>query len=354
VTWNSIQTQRGEFVRTVIYSLVIALGVAGCSKDTSSPLAAYVTSQASTQKPNGTNRASSESGRLEPGKWPTASMPPGKVSLKCDETAKQPIQLTDNSENSLFEIMLGCADRLKVRTFEITYSGEIGDGFAALIARMNDMIRRFDVQEPELSIDSGGGDVAEALRASNLMAEHDWHVVVPNDANCFSACVLVLAAGSVRAVSGQVGIHRMIPEKSSAKSIDELNDELSGTHDLVSAFFAKNGVSTTVADLMMTVPAGDIRILSQSELKDFGLGWTNAAQSDLSRLKMINQCGTDYVARRDSFIRLSKQCKHERRDEQGFSAYQECITALAYKLKLPDSRCPESPAMILLDRGPGN
>lgn len=336
-------------MRTIGYALAFLAGITGCSRAGSSPSATEASTPIIASPTEARER---DPENLPDVTWPRAPMPPGKAWLKCDWSEKAPTQITEMSAQVLLPLMLDCWHDGKVTNFELTYKGEIGKGFTDLIARMNELARRFEVTTLSLSMDSGGGDVMEAISAGNLLAKANWRVSVPNDANCYSACVLVLAAGSVRAIGGNVGIHRIIPVNSSAKSRDQLNDELNGVHDQVTTYLAKNGVAKTVSDLMMTVPAGDIRILTREELKNFGLWWTNAAQADLARLALIQKCGKDYVTRRDTFIQSATQCQNGERSEAGFAAYSKCMDALADELGLPDSKCPESPSAIMLERGP--
>src|SRR5690606_41297795 len=63
---------------------------------------------------------------------------------------------------------------------------------------------------------------------------------------------------------------------------------------------ARNGAAVAVADLMMAVPNRNLRLLTQEELREYGLDGINPVQDDLDRLKLMRRCGEDFVARRRS------------------------------------------------------
>ena len=126
-----------------------------------------------------------------------------------------------------------------------------------------------------------GGQVEAAIVAGDSIGESGWTIWVREGSICHSACVFVLAAGDNRLISGKVGIHRMMRISSTATSRAELNKELHEVYDNVKDYLQRNGVAVGVADLMMTVPNRSLRLLTQDELRQYGLDGTNAVQDDL-------------------------------------------------------------------------
>ena len=64
---------------------------------------------------------------------------------------------------------------------------------------------------------------------------------------CHSACVLILAAGDQRLVSGAVGIHRMIRLSSTATTRQQLNAELQQVHAQLVDYLRRNGAASAIA-----------------------------------------------------------------------------------------------------------
>jgi len=159
--------------------------------------------------------------------------------------------------------------------------------------------------------------------------------------------VFVLAAGDNRLLSGKVGIHRMMRISSKATSRAELNRELHEVYDNVKDYLQRNGVAVGVADLMMTVPNRSLRLLTQDELRQYGLDGTNAVQDDLERIKQMRACGDDFVQRKDAFlIAFDQQCKREGADMESINS---CGQALKQRFGFPDAVCPEESPLSEID-----
>ena len=167
---------------------------------------------------------------------------------------------------------------------------------------------------------------------------------------CHSACVLILAAGDTRSIAGKVGIHRLIREQSKATSRVELNDELKATSAQVHEYLGRNGVATAVADLMMTIANRDLRLLSEDELKQYGLAGTNAAQDDLDRIKTRRKCGANFVQRKDAFFEaFNQQCLEP---GKAFQSADGCGMALRGQFGFPDRKCPDESPLAQAGRRP--
>jgi hypothetical protein len=201
-----------------------------------------------------------------------------------------------------------------------------------------------------LDIDSSGGQVEDAIRAGDIMAESRWTIWVREGAVCHSACVLLLAGGDDRVISGAVGIHRIIRIQSQAGSRAELSSELHEVHEAMKDYLERNGAGVAVADFMMTVPNRSLRLLTPDELVEFGLTGRNAAQEDLDRIRMVRRCGLDFVRRADGFYRaFEEQCSSV---EKGVDAINDCGRALRPEYGFPDKKCPTESPLAALDAKP--
>jgi len=247
--------------------------------------------------------------------------------------------LSDLEFFPVLDTMTPCQGNGLVR---LRYRGRIAGDFTTLVERVASMAARMGIEERILDIDSSGGQVEDAIRAGDVIAESGWKIVVRADAVCHSACVLILAAGDDRRIAGPVGIHRIIRIQSSATSRAELSRELREVHGQMEDYLQRNGAAVAVADLMMTVPNRSLRLLTGAELDRFGLQGPNAAQDDLERIRLARKCGEDFVRRKDAFLRAyERQCTKPDGDARTAG---ECGLALRGRYDFPDRKCAaESP-----------
>jgi ATP-dependent protease ClpP protease subunit len=223
----------------------------------------------------------------------------------------------------------------------LRYQGRVSSDFAALVERVTRVAETLEIRKRVLDIDSAGGLVEAAIRAGDFIAGTRWTVWVREGSLCHSACVFVLAAGDVRRIAGRVGVHRIIRMSSTVTTRAELNAELQLVHERVRNYLERNGANVAVADLMRAVPNRSLRVLSDEELLRYGLDGVNPAQDDLDRLRLMRECGEDFVTRRDAFARaFDRQC----REIAELDAINACGLALRKNFGFPDSTCPaESP-----------
>src|SRR5690606_12019346 len=95
-----------------------------------------------------------------------------------------------------------------------------------------------------------------------------------------------------------------------ATSRAELQQELQAVHGQVREYLQRNGVAFAVADLMMTVPNRDLRLLTDEELDRYGLSGQNAVADDLQRIRLAQKCGESFVRRKEAFFRaFDRECR---------------------------------------------
>lgn len=269
-------------------------------------------------------------------RWPPARVARGIAQVSCerDDADDAPRTLDSLEFFALADAMTACQSTGLVR---LQYSGRIDGDFTELVRRVAAMAERFDLPERILDLDSAGGHVEQAITAGDAMAGARWTVRVRERARCLSACVLVLAAADDRVVRGDVGVHRLMRDRSNATSRAELNDELRNVNQMVRDYFERHGVALAVADLMMTVPNRRLRMLTAEELDEYGLVGRNAAQDDLERIVIRRRCGEDFMRRRDAFQR-----QYETRcavDGTSWEDATRCGLELRGAYGFPDDRC---------------
>jgi ATP-dependent protease ClpP protease subunit len=325
------------------------LALAGCQKPAEVPVPAEPPTAASAAGAEGGGAISSPTVVAKPladdvlkgTKWPPAKLVSGTASISCDTDyagTGDGRALVDLGFFSVLDAMTPCREAGVVR---LRYQGKISSDFADLVERVSAMAGRMDIDKRILDIDSAGGQVEDGIRAGDTIGDTHWTIWVREGDICHSACVFILAAGDNRLISGPVGIHRIIRLHSDATTRAELEQELRAVHDRIKDYFARNGADVAVADMMMTVPSSELRLLSADELRQYGLSGSNPVQDDLERIRLARKCGEPFVHRREAFARaFGQQCaggKDGARDVEGMS---ECGVQLRKRYGFPDARCP--------------
>lgn len=274
--------------------------------------------------------------------WSPRELALGVASLSCSldyPTEGDGESLLKLDRDSLRAALENCRESGVLR---LRYAGKIDADFTALVQRVTAVAEELGIAKRVLDLDSTGGVVEEAIKIGDQIAESGWTGWVREGSQCHSACVFILAAADTRALSGRVGIHRIIRMSSTATTRAELNEELHAVYDDVRSYLERNGAAVAVADLMMAVPNRNLRLLTPEELHLYGLDGPNPAQDDLVRLRLMRKCGEDFVSRRDAFSRaFDTQCKQE---QSGLEAMNACGLGLRAQFGFPDAKCPlESP-----------
>ena len=274
--------------------------------------------------------------------WPAAAIGEGDARISCssDYSTGDGELLRSLDYFAVVDALSSCRDADVVR---LHYRGKIDAGFADTVERVAAMATRMGIRHRILDLDSPGGVIEDGIRAGDAMGDEHWTVWVREGAACHSACVLIVAAGDQRLVSGAVGIHPMIRLSSTATTRQQLTAELQQVHAQLDDYLQRNGAATAIADLMMTVPSRDLRLLTTDELHEFGLEGANPVQDDLERLRVLRQCGQDFLRRKEAFQRaLDQDCGKPGRH---VDAMRDCGVGLLPKFGFPDKRCPNEAPM---------
>ncbi|HZV23829.1 MAG TPA: hypothetical protein VFF93_08675 [Luteimonas sp.] len=330
-------------VLAVLSSAMLGIGLAGCTAQPPPPPAPKAETHTSGDNSADFGAVSVDLPRpkrqvdiARTTEWPDATLQSGTASISCSTDYVKDGDgqaFTDLGFFSVLDAMLPCKDAGVVR---LRYKGRIAGDFTMLVERVGNMSHRMGIPARILDVDSSGGQVEDAIRAGDIIAGANWTMWVREGAVCHSACVLLLAGGDDRLISGAVGIHRIIRIQSDATTRAQLSDELREVHDRMKEYLERNGAGVAVADFMMTVPNRSLRLLTQDELVEFGLTGRNAAQEDLERVQLVRKCGLDFVQRKDGFQRaFEQQCP----PGAGVDAMNACGAALLPQYGFPDEKC---------------
>jgi hypothetical protein len=270
--------------------------------------------------------------------WPSAALETGEARISCDydyDGLGDGHRLEALTFFAVVDALTPCQPQGVVR---LRYEGKIDAGFTALVQRVAAIADRMEIPVRILDISSSGGHVEEAIRAGDSMAETRWAVWVREGSYCHSSCVLILAGGDTRSIAGSVGVHRLFRDQSKATSRAELSAELKDVSGQVRDYLVRNGADARIADLMMTVANRRLRLLSDSELREYGLSGSNAVQDDLDRIRLTRRCGDDFARRRDAWLRAFEgECLEP---GKAFESLDECGRALEPRFGFPDAKCP--------------
>jgi len=275
---------------------------------------------------------------LQGTKWPEAKLESGTATVGCETDYAAAGDGAPLADLGFFQVADAVRPCTGAGVLRLRYSGKISADFADLVERVSAMADRMEIGKRILDIDSAGGQVEDGIRAGDAIGDSHWTIWVREGSVCHSACVFILAAGDNRIVSGDVGIHRIIRLHSDATTRAELEAELRDVHDNIKEYFARNGVDVAVADMMMTVPSSQLRLLTADELRQYGLSGSNPVQDDLERIRLARKCGESFVHRREAFLRtFEAKCAAGDGD---VDAVAECGRKLRGDYGFPDRRCP--------------
>jgi hypothetical protein len=154
----------------------------------------------------------------------------------------------------------------------VVVSGQIVDGDANRVAALFSDAKRTDDghQFLRLIIHSPGGLVGEAIEIGKLVRSNSVEVFIPAQASCISACVLIIAGGAKRNIQGRVGVDHPHFIRASGPG-DDVPKLLSDTKKIIRDYLKLMGTNEDLANLMFSLPEGDVHFLSHSELLEYRL-----------------------------------------------------------------------------------
>lgn len=270
--------------------------------------------------------------------WPAAELDAGDAYISCGYDYLQDGDGEKLDALTFFAVVDALTPCQPQGVVRLRYDGKINAGFTALVQRVAAVADRMEIPVRILDINSSGGHVEEAIRAGDSMAEQRWAIWVRDGSYCHSSCVLILAGGDTRSIAGDVGIHRLFRDQSKATSRAELSAELKDVSGQVRDYLMRNGADVRIADLMMTVANRRLRLLSEAELREYGLSGSNAVQDDLDRIRLTRRCGDDFARRRDAWLRaFENECLEP---GKAFETLDQCGRALEPRFGFPDAKCP--------------
>jgi hypothetical protein len=182
------------------------------------------------------------------------------------------------------------------------------------VSKLTELLSRWQLAQrskktrPIVKIESPGGDVDAALIAGRALRQAKATVFVeyssPDQANCSSSCVFLVAGAVERYILGGLGIHNFF-----IASNDQTYEQVATTRRRLETsirnFLVEMNVSPLLYDRMVAIPPQSLRLLAEQELKDLGLGMTDPTFRDFRHGEEASRRGIDkatYIARLGSLI----------------------------------------------------
>lgn len=99
---------------------------------------------------------------------------------------------------------------------------------------------------------------------------------------CYSSCVLILAGAVKRVFSHNIGIHRPYSLSTDARNFQMIQVEQRQIAKLAKDYLEEMNVSPLLYDAMVNIPPENIKLLSTSELQNYGLLEVDPVEQEMS------------------------------------------------------------------------
>jgi hypothetical protein len=155
----------------------------------------------------------------------------------------------------------------------VLLNGAIVDGDAT---RLTDWLAARPESPAAFTLNSPGGDVAEALEIGRILRRTGQPVLIGPEAYCLSACPYILAGGIEREVSRQahVGVHQHYFGENTFLPAFLMVSDIQAGQGAVMAYLAEMGIDPLLMAKALVTPPDDIYILLPEELQTFRLATT--------------------------------------------------------------------------------
>lgn len=173
------------------------------------------------------------------------------------------------------------------------------------------IVKTAELFAPMVVLDTPGGSVTEAMLIGQMIRRSNFMTGVFENAQCSSACVLILAAGVSRTASfGKVGIHRPHFDEAAFAQLtqDQARVKYDDMANGVRQYLLQMGMSDNLYAAMLRVPSDQIELLSVKSIRDFGLEGEDPAWAEYQRAKAIKNVGRLQFEANQSLGRISAAC----------------------------------------------
>lgn len=135
--------------------------------------------------------------------------------------------------------------------------------FTAVVRQLNPTFVTFD---------SPGGNITKAIELGRLIRSNGLNTIQLRDLDCSSACALAFLGGVMRfAAPGAIGVHKSSFSGEHALDIESAVSAVQHITAEIITYMIESGVDPALLQLALKYESSDIRYLSLSEMKEFGV-----------------------------------------------------------------------------------
>jgi ATP-dependent protease ClpP protease subunit len=202
----------------------------------------------------------------------------------------------------------------------------------------------------QISLDSRGGDVDEAMKIGRIIRERELWTLVEFDSRCHSSCVLVLGAGVTRSPNLNIGIHRpyfvSLDKNLSTSDIQKLRKKIMSK---MKVYAEEMDLSDRLIDDMMSIPPERVKILSLDELDNYRLSGTDASFDEKRTNDLAQLYGITSAELRKRDMEAERRCGRPRVDQRWTQCRQAVIWNISEaeyvrKQNMVAARCDSMPS----------
>jgi len=191
----------------------------------------------------------------------------------------------------------------------------------------------------DVHINSEGGDIDESLLIGKEIRKNLFGVIVQQNSNCLSSCVLILAGGVNKFAFGKIGIHRpYFSTVQNGKNIEDIRAMRDSINKRIKNYLIYVDVPEYLLDEMLAIPPEKMKILSENELIKFRLQGKDGTQDEVETAKsanFYNLTSSEYRKRQSDSV---SKCQHSLDMKNGSSNYIRCNYSVILKISENESQ----------------
>jgi hypothetical protein len=158
-------------------------------------------------------------------------------------------------------------------------------------------------------LNSRGGEIRSAIEIGKMVRQNNMTAVVAKDAECSSACVLILGGAVVKNAYGRVGIHRpyfgSVHPSSNYSSIRKKREDLL---DTIRTYLRDVDVSLSLVDMMEGTPPERIRYLTDAEMDEMRLHGEDSSFNERTTAEEASIYGISSLQYRQRISEANAKC----------------------------------------------
>lgn len=198
------------------------------------------------------------------------------------------------------EIFEGGRNDCRIQVFQMSGDIKRGDSiiFANAIHVIKDQYQHSCKEKKKnitpffnIQLNSSGGEVEEAIKIGEIIRKSEFNVSVPDGAECLSSCIFILSAGVLRSAYGRVGIHRpYFSSLSKDENVQNIKNKREAILTSIKQYLEEMDVNPRLVDTMISIPPGELKILTPDELSYYRLTGIDANYEE----KFIAEAASSY------------------------------------------------------------